>query len=166
VLLRPPALAVIATALVACGPAELTGGAARDTQAIIGGTAAAATDAPSAGAMLIDITLLSTGSFICTGTLIAPDVVLTAAHCVDDAQASLPGTTTYFTFDLDVSAYGVSSNTLPAGSVLVKKMVRDAAFSAVAENTTTGLADLHDLGLLFLSTPVTTVTPEVMADVN
>src|SRR4051794_25736095 len=87
--LRPFVLLAATAALSACG-----GGAAsvdavgRSEAPIINGTACEADAEPTVVAILVDATV-SLGGFTqdvktvtCTGTLIAPDVVLTAAHCV------------------------------------------------------------------------------------
>src|SRR5678809_586471 len=57
---------------------------------IIHGEDAAMSDYPMTGAMLMQATFkygkhtFPISSFVCSSTLIAPDVVLLAAHCVDD----------------------------------------------------------------------------------
>ncbi|MFO0736036.1 MAG: trypsin-like serine protease [Labilithrix sp.] len=70
---------VLATVLSACGaPAADAPAAAPDQntdQDIVGGTEDAGDPA------VIAINLVSTGITVCSGTLIAPDVVLTAGHC-------------------------------------------------------------------------------------
>ena len=62
------------------------------TWGIINGEDATADDFPMAGGMLMDATLNFGGAggydvrmFVCSSTLIAPDVVLLAAHCIDPA---------------------------------------------------------------------------------
>ena len=75
----------LAGALVglACGPSELTDPAAQPAasqeDAIIGGTLAMGDPA------VVAMAVRSGGSYesICTGTLIAPKTVLTAAHCIN-----------------------------------------------------------------------------------
>ena len=64
-------------------------------QPIINGEACAETDHPSAVALITDaeisIPFLGAQTIrqaTCTGTLIAPDVVLTAAHCLDPTLAT------------------------------------------------------------------------------
>src|SRR5688572_9876493 len=74
---------VMATALVlcACGaePVALDPSSSEEA-AIYGGTEAPNEDA------VVGIVFTSAG-YVCTGTLITPTVVLTAAHCIENAEA-------------------------------------------------------------------------------
>src|SRR5688500_7053197 len=83
---------VLTSCLTACGGSELqdltagTGGTTE--QSIINGSQCTEADFPTAMAIMVDATAESGGNsqdfttVMCTGTLIAPDVVLTAAHCL------------------------------------------------------------------------------------
>lgn len=76
-------LAVCSTAACAADPVEqLDDGIANDEQSIIGGTTD--TGDPSVLAVFVHAPGATSGS-LCTGTVIGPHTVLTAAHCVSPA---------------------------------------------------------------------------------
>src|SRR5512146_1404222 len=72
-------LALFLATCVACSSDYSDATPSVDFEAIIGGTAATAY--PEAAYLNIDMS--QSGGYACTGTLIAPRVVLTAGHCVD-----------------------------------------------------------------------------------
>jgi secreted trypsin-like serine protease len=74
------ALGVLLTALALAGPASAAGGGA--SASIVGGTTALNEEWPWA-AFILAADQKGEG-FSCTGTVIAPTLVLTAAHCVED----------------------------------------------------------------------------------
>jgi len=107
------------------------GGVAVDFEPIIGGTLA--NSYPEAAYLNIDLS--TAGGYACSGTLIAPRVVLTAGHCVD-------GHTNF-----EVYAGGA---------------YRQSTSSAVYDWNENGVETVnhahHDIGLVFLSEPVTLTT--------
>jgi hypothetical protein len=116
---------VLAGAVVGCSGSPATGedvGAANEP--IVGGSLA--TQYPEAAYLDIDIT--ATGEYLCSATLIAPKVVLTAGHCVD----------THTKWEVHVGA---------ATQVSTSAMTYDWN----EHGATTVNPAHHDLGLVFLS---------------
>jgi len=121
---------------------------------IINGDPADDDDYPMAGA------LIYAGSgfkaVICSSTLIAPDVVLLAAHCVDpNALASLgfSGGTSYWSPEPDLEIYdGSGDPALPDDAVLVKASVFPVEFDINRMQDGTALD--YDIALAFLDEPL------------
>src|SRR5262249_29876630 len=91
----------LATALLAatgCTQGQVDSGEL--TTAIIGGQATLPGEFPATGALLYN------RSFRCTATLIAPDVILTAAHCLN-------GSSENFGFTLDAQVALTPGSTVP-----------------------------------------------------
>jgi hypothetical protein len=111
------------------------------TKEIIGG--AVDTAHPAVVAVLTDMADGSAG--ICTGTVIAPDVVLTAAHCV------VPPNVGWHVL------FGTSTSTPGAPVLPVKQAIAHPGF----DRSTIGSANSRgqDVGVLVLSSPVTAVRP-------
>jgi hypothetical protein len=126
-------LVLVKIALAGAGPAP-----------ILGGTPATLGEFPS-------VVVIEVGQGLCTGTLVTPDWVLTAAHCVTPAvvgvatQADVTSSTRvhFGTIDLNTSQGTVvgASDTIP-----------DPQFNVNALGS-------HDSGLIHLATPVTNITP-------
>ncbi|MDA0174717.1 serine protease [Solirubrobacter taibaiensis] len=119
--------------------------AAAPSHAIVGGTDAPAGAYPS----IVEVTLAK--SFLCTGTLVAPDWVLTAGHCGSITGAAIATPIAFPGVLIDVS---IGSNKSGAGeSVPVSYATIPPAYLA-----TQG----HDITLLKLSRP-STLTPTKVA---
>ncbi|MBW2733680.1 MAG: trypsin-like serine protease [Deltaproteobacteria bacterium] len=175
-------------ALSSCGqdPSEPVG---QNKQPIINGQLCNEGDHPSAVAIMLDAKAVFTEfnfdmelrTPICTGTLIAPDVVLAAAHCVEAAlltmgMGNVEDETYYVVFTANLMAYsnpmaglppemgGVPLEPLPADARKVKAWIANPAFDVEDLNDfPDGVNDnLNDVALLFLETPVTDVKPAIV----
>ncbi len=114
---------------------------------IIGGTAAAKGDFPSVAVLLY---FFPDGSEAeCTGELIDPEWVMTAAHCVDPAIIGLANQAAV-TALVEVHFNTVDVTTDLGEKVLAKETFFDPAYQGGAS---------HDLGLIHLVKKVTDVTP-------
>jgi secreted trypsin-like serine protease len=133
---------------------------------IIGGQPSPAGNYPATGAMLSVYDFgggQQLASLTCTGTLIAPDVVLMAAHCTIDFFGGSVPKMDYFTFATDVSAFGMQSNELPPDAIPFEALVANPGFD-FQEQPAPGLQNYQDVGLGFLSQIAGGVTPAVVAD--
>ena len=135
---RPRALRVRAAP---AGPPEAAASPAPD---IIGGTTTAVGQYPT-------VVGLEVGSFLCTGTLVTPTWVLTAAHCVDPAVVMLPSQ------DAVTMSTKVHFNTVdlledPGTVVDAVATFKDPLFDQMRLGS-------NDIGLIQLATPITDIIP-------
>jgi len=160
------AVAILTTALaVACSPPpEDTPRVGQSSQSIIGGQVSGQNDFPSAGALLLVVEPdgMHFGAPICTGTLIAPDVVLTAAHCTPHDRnfaEQIEGMPVqfYFSFSHDLRQFGGRGARLPARSHRVTGYVGHERYGMGFRGE--GLSNMSDIALLYLEAPVEDVLP-------
>ena len=112
------------------------------SQEITNGTPASASQFPTVVAI--------TNNGLCTGTLVAPDLVMTAAHCVDPATLGL-GSQAQVTAATDVHLDDLDLTAAPSGRVIAAADTRK-----IASFTQPGSPDI---GLIFLSEDVTDRDP-------
>ena len=135
---------------------------------IINGNSATTEDFPSTGAMLMtaDLDLFGSSSsiktLVCSSTLIAPDVVLLAAHCLDDfaftfGLGSIDNKEIYWTRQADLTSWSSPehSNPLPDDAIRALDFVIHEDFSM--QSLEMGLAENYDIALIFLEEPVLSV---------
>ncbi len=131
---------------------------------IINGESATIDDFPMAGATIADITArlgsqtVSLRMMMCSSTLIAPDVVMLAAHCVDEdtlnysitmGQGSITSLEMSWTRQADLSDFdGYSFPALPDDAVPAIDWVANPGYDYM--NLSYGLSENFDIGLVFL----------------
>lgn len=150
-------LPFLAAVLVAAGCSEPSA----PVKEIPGGISAIVNGTPTGssfgnvGALLVDFDssgTLNGDDLFCSGSLVAPDVFLTAAHCVVTSYTP-PGTQFYVSFASDL--YSGSINAIAADSVRY-----DPLFGM-------SMANLHDLALVFLPAGSTSgITPLQLPSAN
>lgn len=130
---------IFALGCLSCGPSGFTPRhASRSTAPIVGGTLNANDPA------VVAIVEPYNGGWweFCTGTLVAPRTILTAAHCVESW--------------VDGSAIGIGADSnAPDFTVVIEQAIGNPAYDG----------DKNDFAVLKLSAPVTTVQPLKMNDV-
>jgi len=137
---------------------------------IINGESATEDDYPMTGGMLMRATIEIWGStspistFICSSTLIAPDTVLIAAHCLDDYALTYGMGEVYdkelqWTRQADLTSWdGTSANPdWPADAIEVIDYALHEGFDLT--NMQVGIAENDDIALLFLAEAVTDTEP-------
>ncbi|MAA79611.1 MAG: hypothetical protein CL916_10160 [Deltaproteobacteria bacterium] len=134
------------------------------TAPIINGVEATSADFPETGAMLMtgDIELFGSQSIrtlVCSSTLIAPDVVLIAAHCLDDfaftfGLGEIENKEVYWTRQANLTSWSNPdhNNPLPDDAIRASDFVIHENFDLTTLQM--GLAENFDIALIFLEEPV------------
>lgn len=155
-------------------------------QAIINGDACSEDEQPTAVAILIDAEVstpfgdLPMKTPVCTGTLIAPDTVLAAAHCIDEEvllqQFFGFGEITRIEFSISRTADLAYLHEAAAGMGTPPDFPDDAitvssfalhesfdinGFQAITQNNP-GPGDYYDVAVLFMSETIDDIEPEVV----
>jgi len=130
------------------------GGDIEESLPIINGAVADDDDYPMTGGLIL--TSAGSKAVVCSSTLIAPDVVILAAHCVDpDALAAYGYTsgTQWWSTEPDLAIYdGSGDPPLPDDAVLVRASVFPDEFDINTMQKRTALN--YDIALAFLDEPL------------
>jgi MYXO-CTERM domain-containing protein len=166
--------------LVACGAPSSDvdlAAAGLEQSPIINGEACVEDDPATAVAILVDAVIefggfgqQPTKTVVCTGTLIAPDTVLTAAHCLDATALTMGFGTVisesyYISFEHDLTALAEQqSQQFPADALPAVDWVihPDFDLQQMSGQNVNGPGNFSDVGLLFLELPVEDIDPEVV----
>ncbi|MFO0663879.1 MAG: trypsin-like serine protease [Polyangiaceae bacterium] len=138
-----------------------------DDEAIVGGIPATSTKFDAVGAIMFQPTApagqpAQAKRATCTGTLIAPDVVLTAKHCIVVPPSQTPDGKVHALLDLGAVSFAVGANSAAPKREVAVKSLRVAKMNEPAGQTGFG----SDVGLYILSEPIVGVTPLPIAKVK
>ena len=162
--MRKSVLVLISLLLIALASPALAGTAQFP---IINGEQIDGDEFESAAALIASFTMVGIGSMTqvsCTATLIAPDVVLTAGHCVDAGALGMgifeiEDLSFCVSFESDLS-YMIAEEhggnpPLPDDAVCGSGYVQHPDFDIDSMNTVDGCMEFSDIALVFLEEPVT-----------
>ena len=145
----------------------------KTSSSIINGVTASIEDYPMTGGMLMRGVIFGQkfDTFVCSSTLIAPDVVLLAAHCLDDYAftfgfGEVEDKELFWTRQVDLTSWdGTQQNPeLPIDTIAVVDYIIHDGFSM--ENFDIGISQNDDIALLFLETPITDVRHAFLPNEN
>ncbi|MFH1811776.1 MAG: trypsin-like serine protease [Pseudomonadota bacterium] len=168
---------------LACGPADLDLGVqpvSGQEHDIINGEVCGRDRMETAVAILIDaeIEFFGTRSRIrqpmCTGTLIAPDTVLAAAHCFQTDLLTMGMGTVLseqfgMTFEPDLTALAEDqqgTTPWPDDHIDAVLWLPHPEFDIDSMNNVTGPGEFKDVGIMFLAEAVPGIRPEVLITAN
>ena len=105
----------------------------------------------------------------CTGTLIAPDTVLTAARCVDPTlltmgMGEIQSVEYYVSFQADLAAMSTNPQgaEIPTDAKLASAWVGHPDFTMNSMQSVNGPGTFYDIGLIFLEAPINDVQPAIV----
>jgi V8-like Glu-specific endopeptidase len=153
-LLPPVPTALMALALAGCAPDDGAEAVGARRARIIGGHVATPAE------LMATVALVRADDAFCSGTLVAPRLVVTAAHCVTQRdRATGAFTEPYAASEVGVAAGvdGVIGEAARVAQVIAADFDGDAR--ADAGDNPEGLGRAHDIALLVLESPFGAVAP-------
>ena len=127
---------------------------------IINGQSATEDIYPQTGGVIVELTGYEP-LFSCSSTLIAPDVVILAAHCIDPDVYGVEVESVGWSRQADLTLWLDGDNPeWPDDVVMAKDWVMHDLWDIASLSY--GLAENQDIALLFLTEPVTDVEPAVI----